>query len=444
MIGLINNFLEIKDDAISFYDLHKANILNKISGFAIMISILLSTSNLILQRYPQLIIIVFFMSFVFVATILLQKYRRYSLARNYFCLIQLPLIIAACIYNVSTGAYVNTENLFLILAAIFVIIFDKELKFLFYVITVASFFSIRFYEYYARGISLDDMFYISSTIYLVVFMSIYYFINSYMNAFLKVCQDQKLFINQIEVQKSRLEKNNRTKNKLFSMVSHDLRNPLHMLTGLLQLEEELPEQELVEHRKKIKEKVVRINALMETVLAWAKSQLEGFEVDIQNVSINRLIETESALLEKLALQKNIILNVEMSGELNIQSDPSHLTMVIKNILNACLIYTSNNGSIQILVIDYKYHFEIIAKDSSNGLKRETIEEILRNKFSSSITGNFEETELGLALCVDTLKKIGGSLSIKSERGQGNQFILELYKNYSHTQKSGDHEAQIGA
>ncbi|MEP1033107.1 HAMP domain-containing sensor histidine kinase [Ekhidna sp.] len=445
MIQAINNFLDIKDSSISLYDLRKANLLNKISGLGIILSLLMATSNLILHRFPQLLIILIFISIVFFPTILIQRKKHYVFARKYFCLIQLPLMAAACIYNIVNEEFVNTENIFLILAAVFIIVFDKNRKFLFYLLIIASFFSIRIYEYHVRSVSLDNTFLISSVIYLIVFMAIYYFISSYMNAFLGICQYQKLLIDQIEVQKNRLEKTNGTKNKLFSIVSHDLRQPIQMLTSLLKLEDELPEQALIKHRKTVKENVLRINILIETILTWAKSQLEGYEIEMQEVSINHLVESEVEVFKKEALQKNIRLNIELPTMLNIQSDPNHLTMALRNILTKCINKTPTNGEITIRVFERPDHHGIEVKNSGIGLDKNKVGDILRSKNTlNSVRMKESDTELGLTLCIEALEKIGGTLSIGSGLDQISQFTILLAKNHSSSQISGNQETQISA
>ncbi len=341
-------------------------------------------------------------------------------------------MIAACLYNISDGEFVNSENIFLILAPVFVILYDKDLKIMLYGLTLASFFSIRLFEYHVLNKELDDMFFIASAVYLVVFLAIYYFINSYMDAFLRICQYQKLLIDQMGIQKSRLEKTNATKNKLFSIVSHDLKRPVHMLTALLQLEDQLPLKELKKHRKQVEENVVRINTLIETVLTWAKSQLEGFEIQIEEVSINQLIVTELNVFDEQIKQKRIHIEFNLDEEVKIKSDSNHLALVLRNIINNCIKFTPGKGKLTIDVFDHEYHIDIVISDSGVGMDKHTIQEILRGKFTNSTAGTDGEhgSGLGLALCIETLEKIGGTLSIESEKGEGSQFKIQLSKSIS--------------
>lgn len=435
MINLVNKLLQISDSSISANDLRRANLLNRISGFSIILASLLNISNLILERYPQLLIITGFVVFIFIPTILMQHYRHYKLARNYYCIAQLALMSGACIFNISNSEYVHSENIFVILSPIFVILYEKELKVFFYSLTIATFFSIRIYDYHVRLLEIDDAFYVSSTIYLVVFMAIYYFISSYMNAFLQVCQYQNLLIDQLAFQKNQLEKTNATKNKLFSIVSHDLQHPIHMLSNLLNMEDQLQETELKSHRKQVEQNVTRINSLIETVLTWAKSQLEGFRIQIEEISIEPFLNSVLLILSEQVKQKKIDINVEVPSDLKIKSDPSHIGLILRNILNNCVKFTPRMGKLAIKVLDHMYHIEFIIEDSGIGMDQETIDDILRGKYIATTLGTSGEngTGLGLALCIETLEKIGGTLQISTIEDGGSRFTVQLSKSISGSQ-----------
>lgn len=443
-LNQIMKFLEIRDDSISGYELRKVNQLNMMAGYCIMFAIILNVSNLIFGRYPQFLITSGFALFIFIPTILLQRKRFYKIARNYFCLLQIPLMLGACLHNLHTGEFVHSENIFLVLAPVFVILYEGIPKIFLYALTVTCFFFIKLYDYDIRESDLDDMFFISSAIYLVVFLSIYSFIKSYMNAFFEICEQQSDLINRLAVQKGRLEKTNATKNKLFSIVSHDLQNPINMLQELLMVEEDLAEGELKKHRKYIKENVSRINSLIDTVLTWAKSQLEGFKTQIEEISINELLQIEFERSKIQAEQKGISITLTTPPDVKINSDANHVALVARNIIVNSIKFTPSGGEIHIKIRDLKYCINIEISDTGIGMDDATIEDILTGKFIASNSGTSGEHGygLGLSLCSETLEKIGGTMLIESQKGVGTKFIIQLSKSSSSSQHSSDDKAQV--
>lgn len=438
-------FLEIQDDSISGYDLRRINQLNMMAWYCIIFAIILNVSNLIFGRYPQLLITSGFAFFIFFPTILLQKIKFYKTARNYFCLLQIPLMLVACIYNIRTGEFVHSENIFLVLAPVFVILYEGFPKIFLYILTVICFFFIKLYDYNTRGTDLDDMFFISSAIYLVVFLSIYSFIKSYMDAFFEICEQQSGLINRLAVQKGRLEKTNATKNKLFSIVSHDLKTPINMLQSLLDVQENIPEEELKKHRRHVQENVSRIDSLIETVLTWAKSQLDGFQIKVEEISVNELVKNEFDRAKIQAEQKGIKMTMETPLDVRIDSDANHVALVVRNVIVNSIKFTPHGGEIHIRVRDLKYCVNIEISDTGIGMENSTINDILSGKFSTSSSGTSGEHGygLGLSLCIETLEKIGGTMLIESQIDVGTKFIIQLSKSTSSAQYSSNDKAQIG-
>lgn len=426
--------LKISDNTLSRYELKKVQQLNLIAGYCIILGMFLNIVNLVIQNYPNFFIMLGVSVAIFFPTILLQKRKKYAFARLYFWSLLYLAMIFASVYHIQHKEFIHSENIFLVLSPICVILFEKKIKSGLYLLTITTFFAVRLYDHYARGINLSNDFLSSSTIYLVVFLAIYYMVNSYMLAFHRIYQHQLVLTERLNEQKNRLEKSNATKNKLFSIISHDLKRPVYMLTGLLDAEDELPKETLEQHKTSVKENVALVNSLVETILAWAKSQLEGFKISLEDLNLDQLLTNEINNFRQQAREKNI--NIVRSEQTNliIRSDPNHVTLVIRNILNNCIKFTPPNGEIIIQVNSYQYHVDIVIQDTGMGMSAETIKAILSGKLTKVASGTSGEsgTGLGLALCMDTLEKIGGTLHIESDINQGSQFTIQLSKSISST------------
>ncbi|MEP1033106.1 HAMP domain-containing sensor histidine kinase [Ekhidna sp.] len=424
---LINKLLTITDTNLSLYDQKKANQLNVICAYCSVLAILLAILNAYLQRYGHLLLDIGLIGIVFFPVIIIQKQKLYMLARFYFTFQLLIIITGNCIYNISSGEFLQTENAFLMLAPTVVILYEKTRRVIIYMLTVVIFFIIHTYDFTARDLSLGSEFYSNSMIYLAVFLAIYLFVGSYKDAFHKIYFQQLKLIKQLREQKDELERTNETKNKLFSIVAHDLKRPVHMLTGLLEMEGLIPEAELKSYRKQVKENVESINSLIENVLTWARSQLEGFSINLKKTELSELFSNEIGVYKEQAEIKGIEFTADIPKNLQILSDPNHVSLVVRNIVNNSIKFTPAHGKISLCAEARNNQVIIIIKDSGIGMDDEMIDNIQSQKFVSSTQGTHGEkgSGLGLVLCTETLGKLGGQLMIKSKKDYGSKFIIQL-------------------
>ena len=425
---LIKKFLDINNPELSLYEQKKVKQLNAICIYSSAFVLILAIINIFLQRYPQLIVDISLLGILYLPVILIQKSGYYQLARNYFTFIALMAMNGICFYNIQRGEFLQTENLYLTLAPPIVILYDKTRQVVVYSIVIAFFFGFHAYDYIARNKEiLDSSFITNSSVYLVVFMAIHYFVSSYKRAFYNIYQNQTYLIDQLAKQREELVRTDETKNKLFSIVAHDLKRPINMLTGLLQIEGTVPEKELAGYRKQVRESVKGVSSLVENILTWAKSQLEGFQIDMRHTLLNDVFDKELEIYKEQAGVKGIELDAKIPEKLEILSDPNHVALVVRNIVNNSIKFTPSRGQIFITAKEQKSHVDIIIKDTGVGMDEETIQKIHEQKFVTSQSGTQGESGsgLGLVMCSETLVKIGGRLLIESRKNEGSQFTIQL-------------------
>lgn len=427
---MFKRLVKISDKHLSPYERLKANLLNKISLYCIYFALLFDASYLFTQRYAQLLIVTGSIVGIFLPTILFQKKGWYLFGRIYFTFSLFTCITLTSIYNINTGDYVLTENMLIVLAPMLVILFESRLKAILYSLTILLFFWIRALTYEAQGQELINQFISSSMIYIVVLLGIYYFVNSHKEALKKIYLNQSLLIDQLAYQKKELERVNQTKNKLFSIVAHDLRKPVHMLGSLIQLDEDhlLSEEERSHFRKKVNENIIGINTLIENLLAWAKSQMEGFKINKQSFELNELIRQEEMVYREQARIKGLDLKITLHDkEIKLHSDPDHLSLVTRNIISNCIKFTPRNGEIHLRAKTENAAAHITITDTGVGMDNATISAIKSNDYLESKKGTEGEpgSGLGLSLCVETLEKIGGELDIQSKPEKGSEFRIKI-------------------
>ena len=191
--------------------------------------------------------------------------------------------------------------------------------------------------------------------------------------------------------------------------------------------EALSEKESKDINEKIKSNLGSVSTMMDNVLIWAKTQLEGFTMTKETFNINEIIDDEVKICEEDALQKGISVRVKSEGIMNVENDPNLLSLVVRNLINNSVKFTSSGGSINVESRQEDRQVLIQIRDTGIGMDQEMIKSIESKSIIPSIDGTQGErgSGLGLSLCQDVLEKIGGRLKIKSQKGEGSEFIVHL-------------------
>lgn len=246
-------------------------------------------------------------------------------------------------------------------------------------------------------------------------------------------QNDKLFHkNQILDTKNReLKMLNDTKDKLFSIISHDLRSPLSALKNVLDLVDFnllSPAdfaQLSVDVRKNLKNILYTLNNLLE----WSYSQIRsGDSITPEVNDLNELIQETIFFYEEVARQKEIDIITNVSDVALAKADKNHLRFVLRNLLNNAIKFSYPKSEVLIQAVTLPDNrIEIAVKDHGAG-----IEDTVRNQlFSPSVrstkgTAGEQGTGLGLLLCKDFIEKNGGEISVDSEIGKGTTFKIILW------------------
>lgn len=234
-------------------------------------------------------------------------------------------------------------------------------------------------------------------------------------------------------QQKELIRLNRTKDKIFSVIAHDLKTPFNGLisvTGLL-LESisDMKRENIREFLEIINENSKQTLNLLENLLEWARSQSEILQIypascPLQDISILCIqgIETTSS-------RKSIQIINEIDKNICVFADTNLLMSVFRNLLNNAVKFTRPGGTIRLGAEDKEDRVCIFVSDSGIGIPEERIPTLFRMDELKTTTGTEGEkgTGLGLVICKDFIERMGGSLEVESREGKGSVFRFCLPK-----------------
>jgi len=259
------------------------------------------------------------------------------------------------------------------------------------------------------------------------------------NKLLKIKQDYiKEQSKILKLQKEQLEEANNSKDKLFSIIAHDLKNPFSSIIGLTQVLEE-DYDELSEDDRKLFLKNIRIATqnifyLLDNLLYWSRAQLKKIIPNFTKFCLNDLIDENINLFDLSAQDKSINIEFEYPQQkVIINSDRQLLNSIIRNLLSNAIKFTPQNGHIKIVLKDYDNNIKMSIKDSGKGLSKEEINKLLfgNHYYKSSFgTNNEIGSGLGLAICKEFIKILKGELNAYPNEDKGVTFYIILPKNNS--------------
>jgi signal transduction histidine kinase/ligand-binding sensor domain-containing protein len=234
---------------------------------------------------------------------------------------------------------------------------------------------------------------------------------------------------EIVSQNEQLQILNATKDKLFRIIAHDLRNPFGSILGLTEL---LCNEKVEPDQRNRFERLILDSArngynLLENLLQWALSQTGRLVCNPEYIPVNMLAEQVINLVKNAAYLKNIEISTQIDNAIQVWADINLTETILRNLVSNAIKYTQKNGKIQISASSENGSTTICVTDSGIGIGQENLNKLfgLLNTSSSRGTENEKGTGLGLSLCKEFVEKQGGTIWAESELGKGSSFYFAL-------------------
>ncbi|MEI6049098.1 MAG: PAS domain S-box protein [Bacteroidota bacterium] len=237
---------------------------------------------------------------------------------------------------------------------------------------------------------------------------------------------------EIKLKNIELQKRNAEKDKFFSIIAHDLRNPFMGFLGLTQLlDEELPgltPSETQNIATNLRNSATNQYRLLENLLQWSRMEQGLVPFNPAVVKLRPIVDESITTALESAKIKGIEITVNIPDHMQIFADSNILQTIIRNLISNAVKFTPKGGNVNLSAISTgEKNVEISVEDSGIGMSRAMVDGLFRLDVKSSRSGTEGEssTGLGLIICKDLVEKHGGELLVESEEGKGSNFRFTL-------------------
>ena len=234
----------------------------------------------------------------------------------------------------------------------------------------------------------------------------------------------------LNMQAQELQKSNLIKDKVFSIIAHDLRAPIKSLSTVLNWfsEDDLSYEELKKSLGGISKNVDTLNLTLENLLQWSRSQLNGVKSEPELLDIRNLIQGMADLYKIQLNEKNLSFNNQVIDMKVVYFDKHQLNLIFRNLISNAIKFTNVNGNIEVYASNPTLNKTLICiKDSGLGMNQEAIRKVFSavDHYTTFGTNNEKGTGLGLLLCKEYITLGNGKIWIESELNVGTSVFFEL-------------------
>jgi signal transduction histidine kinase len=364
----------------------------------------------------------------------LNKLKRYTAAKLIFFACGLTLITTICWIHASHGGDVNTEIILLACSIFSVLLFDGLVKYIFFAAIFSCYVfivTVRLQQQnstieFDRDNLLNPLLAFSAILILTSLYRVAY--DKSQRIILAKNEELNRQKEQIEVQAEKLQEINRQKDKLFSIISHDIRNPLNSLSGLMTLIEKdwITERDFKQPLPGLSKNLQAISDLLNNLLLWSRSQMMGETHQLEDFDLSVLAKSSIEAVESQAIQKGITIENKIVESHHVYADKNMIAVVVRNLLTNAIKFSNAQHSILLTATPMEKMLKVCVQDTGMGIANEKMATIFE-LHSISTSGTLQEkgTGLGLMLCKDFIEKNGGTIWAESEPGKGSAFYFTL-------------------
>jgi signal transduction histidine kinase len=242
-------------------------------------------------------------------------------------------------------------------------------------------------------------------------------------------RQRKLLNKNLARTNSELERLNKLKNKLFSVISHDLRTPLGNLASILNLYQsgDLNAADVATVAAKLGQQVTASGYVLENLLEWAKSELHESKISPVNVSLREKVNEVFHQFDNDLKTKKINASNEVSEDIIVWVDKNQMQIVFRNLLTNAIKFTKERGTITISAKGYSSTVQVRVTDSGIGMTEEQVSKLFKSDQLTTTLGTNKEkgSGIGLVITKELITNNGGSIEVESAKEQGTTFTITL-------------------
>jgi two-component system sensor histidine kinase/response regulator len=236
----------------------------------------------------------------------------------------------------------------------------------------------------------------------------------------------------LDEQAKKLNDLNNLKDRLISILAHDLRAPLSTLRGLFSLlqDDTITHQEMVAMIPSVLKKLEYTSDFLDTLLFWINSQMESFDISVKTFSVSELVQNEADSYEAEAESKGIRYITNIPEGLMANADPNSIRIVVRNLITNAIKFSDKDNSIIVSVAEENQKTIVKVADTGVGMSPEQMNKLFKSKVDSKNgTANESGTGMGLLFCKDLIEKCNGEIWVTSEQGVGTEFTFSIPVKY---------------
>jgi PAS domain S-box-containing protein len=224
---------------------------------------------------------------------------------------------------------------------------------------------------------------------------------------------------------------NRKKDKLFSVIAHDLRNatsgPMGIYELILEDFEEITKDELRKYLTQLYKGSRSAHELLEDLLLWSRNQFQDVTAEPESFKLSEIVDVVFRNVSVNSDKKDINLMNKVSDNVTLHADLNMVKTILRNLINNGIKFSYPGGHVVVNAVIQKDNVEISVQDQGVGIKKDDIGKILDKKSNYTTRGTDGEkgSGLGLDLCVDFVEKHGGDIRVESTPGKGSTFIFTI-------------------
>jgi two-component system sensor histidine kinase/response regulator len=437
--GIVPQFERIKsiglDEAMEDFEKRKLSIFNQLNFFQLITGIIIPIAGAISnRRFPFAAWVVALLpALISVVVLSLNGRRQYDLAKiTYFVLYP----IATSIVYIA-GINMGVELSFILYGILSVFFIQDISQMLFALgLSMVSYFVLAVVctNYTFQLATANLFFYLFNQLLAIVFIFYGLFLikrenADYQQTLLRQKEEIAASGKLLQQQTDELTQINAFKNRLFSIIAHDLKSPIYALRNLFRnmQQYDLPAEEIKGMVPEVVSELTYTTSLMENLLHWARSQMQADIVKPQMIDVSGLMTEVVRLLRLQADAKDIAVTLDADATVVAFADKDMVNLILRNLLSNAIKYTPEEGCIQVGARRTgDAYVAIYVKDTGTGIPSEALEKIEQNNFyTTKGTAGEAGTGLGLMLCKEFVIKNGGTLQIESRPGKGSTFTFTL-------------------